>query len=221
MAIMKKLIYLNFILVSIFFSSATLAITPQGWTINAKENSKCEVLSDGTLSISGNLENGVSTFISNPIDAPNDKIYTLLFSVRGDSKSGAILAGTRYIYKDISLTEEAGFVDEKVRIAPTNNQIKVKFGAWNTGNSTIKFKNMRIVEYLPLYENDRIGEAETIKNGEYVYQSIFAMGYPISPMPENNNTTFKKRIRRCTFSLHRRIKQRTNARSIRTRFSFT
>lgn len=187
---MKKLIYLNFILVSIFFSSATLAITPQGWTINAKENSKCEVLPDGTLSISGNLENGVSTFISNPIDAPNDKIYTLLFSVRGDSKSGAILAGTRYINKDISQTEEAGFVDEKVRIAPTNNQIKVKLGAWNTGNSTIKFKNMRIVEYLPLYENDRIGEAETIKNGEYVYQSIFAMGYPISPMPENNNTTF-------------------------------
>ena len=187
---MKKLTYLNFVFISLVSTLSGLAITPKGWTINAPKDSKCEILADGTLSISGKLENAVSTFISEPIDAPNDKTYTLLFTARGDSKSGAILAGTRYINKDLSLTEEAGFVDEKVRIAATNNQIKVKLGAWNTGDSKIQFKDIRIVEYLPLYQNNNINECETVKDGEYVYQSNFGSGYPISPMPENNNTTF-------------------------------
>lgn len=187
---MKKTTYLNFIFLYFLSSISTLAITPQGWTINAPKDSICEVLKDGTLSISGKLENAVSTFISEPIDAPNNKTYTLLFAVRGDSKSGAILAGTRYINKDISQTEEAGFINEKVRIAPTNNKIQVKLGAWNTYDSKIKFKDIRIVEYLPLYENNNINECETIKDGEYVYQSAFGKGYPISPMPENINTIF-------------------------------
>ena len=181
-----KIIFIIFV----FCTSWAFAITPQNWEPKTPKTATCQVLADGTLSITGNTKNNIASFFSEPIALPKDKIYTLLFSVRGDISGGRILAGTRYINKDIAITQEAGFVDEKVRIVPINDKLQVKLGVWNSEETALQFKNIRIAEYLPLFDNQNIASVETIKNGIYENCTNLNLGYPTSPSPINHNTIF-------------------------------
>ena len=138
--------YLIYFASTLISYTSLIAITPQGWKFNGSKTATGEVRKDGTLVVSGEVGDRSAFFISEPITLPKDRVYTLRYSVRGNSGSGIIVGGTSIINKDI--TQIGGnFNDYKMRILPFNDKTHIRLGSWKT-NDVLEFKDIEIREYL-------------------------------------------------------------------------
>ena len=168
--------YLIYFASTLISYTSLIAITPQGWKFNGSKTAKGEVRKDGTLVVSGEVGDGSAFFISEPITLPKDRVYTLRYSVRGNSGSGIIVGGTSIINKDI--TQIGGnFNDYKMRILPLNDKTHIRLGSWKT-NDVLEFKDIEIREYLPLNRNTKLSTEEFIEDGKYEYVSSYKSGVP-------------------------------------------
>ena len=142
------------------------------------ETAKTRILEDGTLSVDGKLGDASAGFAAGAKLEPS-AAYALKFSAMGNTGSGAIIAGTKFINKNFGQTGGSFSECEAVfgtTASPTRLQTTLRLGGWNTGGR-LDFKNIEILEYFPVPASPALSPSESLKGGFYIFDSQWQFGY--------------------------------------------
>lgn len=142
------------------------------------KTAQTRISESGELSLSGKLGDASAGF-SARAGLESSSAYALKFSAMGNTGSGAIIAGTAFANKTFAQTGGSFWEREAVfgtTANPAPSQLTLRLGGWNT-DGRLDFKNVEVLEYVPVPASRRLSPNESVKNGIYAFESQWHSGY--------------------------------------------